>query len=304
MKKKEEEIYCVFCGTKNVKSDKKCKKCDKKLDPKNKLFKDYLKDHLKDDFKSNIEDTIFDLIKEWIIKHLFGITMTALIALVAGVVIVKENNIDKVQKQKAYINNVEEAFVPKKFCEEKDLTDKIRVCDDGYTLEGDSCVKRTSVPAKNNITCPSGYSMVDNKCVSDNTVSKLESFTCNDIPSIMIGADGWRRKTFGTVKQGNECYAKLCHELAGVAAITSESDCESIELVKSDKTSTFYCDSSNYLDASGNCHTIANTINYYTCSSGTLSGSSCISVDTKNYNEVCPSGTTYDEECSKCERGA
>ena len=304
MKKKEEEIYCVFCGTKNNKADKKCKKCDKKLNPKNRLFKDYLKDHLKDDIKSNIEDTIVELIIEWIKKHLYGIAMTALIGLLAATVIVKEGNIRKLESQKAKVNHMSNSFTLKVFCEEKDLVDKIRVCDAGYSLEGDSCVKRTSVAAKANTSCPNGYSIISGQCISNNTVAKIEKFTCDSIPSIMPDDRGGRHSTFGTVIQGNECYARLCIvTTAGVSPLPSdESLCDSIALMKSTKTSTYSC--AEYTDGEGNCRSIANKTTYYTCSSGTLSGSSCVTTETKAFNEVCPEGSTYDAECGKCERGA
>ena len=301
-KKSENEIYCVFCGTKNVIEDKKCKKCKKKLNPKNHLLRFYLEDHLKDDIKSNIEDTIFDLIKEWIIKHLFGISITALIGALAVTVAIRENNIRKIEKSRANPTVVSTKFTLKVFCNEKDLVDKIRVCDEGYTLEGTNCVKRTSVAAKSNSKCPNNYSMKDGKCISNNTVDKIETVTCNAIRDYEIGSDGMRYKTFGTVKEGNKCYAKLCHEYAGVAGVTSESDCASIELVESGKTSTYSC--SEYTDSSGNCHTVQNISYYYSCDSGTLSGSQCVSTDTKESKEVCPEGSVYDDECGKCERGA
>ena len=41
-------IYCVYCGTENVLENKKCKKCKKKLNPKNRPFRDYMVDKLKD----------------------------------------------------------------------------------------------------------------------------------------------------------------------------------------------------------------------------------------------------------------
>ncbi len=304
MKKKEEEIYCVFCGTRNNKPDKKCKKCDKKLNPKNRLFKDYLKDHLKDDIKSNIEDTIVELIIEWIKKHLYGIAMTALIGLLAATVIVKEGNIRKLESQKAKVNHMSNSFTLKVFCEEKDLVDKVRACDAGYSLEGDNCVKRTSTPAKANTGCPNGYSMNSGRCISNNTVAKIEHVTCNAINTILPDSNGIRRKTFGTTIQGNECYARLCivDTPGSIPFPDNESDCERIELLKSTKTSTYSC--SEYTDGEGNCRSVTNARTYYTCASGTLSGSNCITTDTKTFNEVCPEGTIYDEECGKCERGA
>ncbi len=39
--KKDETIYFIFCGTENVKTDTKCKKCKKDLHPKDEPFKDF-----------------------------------------------------------------------------------------------------------------------------------------------------------------------------------------------------------------------------------------------------------------------
>ena len=214
------------------------------------------------------------------------------------------SNIRKLESQIGKVNYQSTNFTLKVFCEEKDLVDKIRVCDAGYSLEGDSCVKRTSVAAKANTSCPNGYSMISGQCISNNTVAKIEKFTCDSIPSIMPDDRGGRHSTFGTVIQGNDCYARLCIvTTAGVSPLPSdESLCDSIALIKSSKTSTYSC--AEYTDGEGNCRSVANKTTYYTCASGTLSGSSCVTTETKAFNEVCPEGTTYDLECGKCERGA
>ena len=70
-KKKEETIYCVFCGEENVITNTNCIKCKKDLHPKNTPFKDFLYRHIKDDLKGKVEDNIFSYLKNYIISNLY-----------------------------------------------------------------------------------------------------------------------------------------------------------------------------------------------------------------------------------------
>lgn len=74
--KKDETIYCVFCGKENVVTDTKCVKCKKDLHPKNRPFRDFLYRHIKDDLKGKVKDNIFSYLKNFIISHLYGTAMT------------------------------------------------------------------------------------------------------------------------------------------------------------------------------------------------------------------------------------
>jgi len=58
-----EKIYCVYCGIENNSEARYCKKCKKKLNPKENLLKDYLFEHTKDQLKGNLEDSVFGLDK-------------------------------------------------------------------------------------------------------------------------------------------------------------------------------------------------------------------------------------------------
>jgi len=73
---KKEEIYCVFCGTKNNYDVEKCSKCKKSLHPKNHLFREFLYEHIRDDLKGKVTDNIFSYLKNFIISHLYGAAMT------------------------------------------------------------------------------------------------------------------------------------------------------------------------------------------------------------------------------------
>ena len=297
--KKEDIIYCAFCGAKNDIKDKKCKKCNKKLNPKNKLFREYLKDHVKDDVKSNLEDDIIGIITEWIKAHLFGIFFTAAVALIAVGVVLNENGLSATQKKFAKVKEINTKVEFKLTCDEKELKEQIRVCDDGYTLDGDKCIKKSSVSAKATKGCPNGYSLVGNTCVSNATVEKKVNVTCTTtIP------DTIRRKyygvVYGIVKRDNECYVKCCQMPAGTIASYPENECPTIVYEKVDSTKSYYCDS--YTDSNGNCHSVTSLTYKYSCDKGTLSGKNCVIIDTKDSSLVCPDGYTYSDECKKCEK--
>ena len=298
MKEKDNNsIYCAFCGTKNKIEDKKCKKCNKKLNPKNHLLKDYLKDHIKDDVKCNLEDDIQGLIIEWIKAHLFGIFGTALIGILAVGVIINEVNINNTKKKFAKPINVNSAPTLKKTCNDLELVDKIKVCDTGYTLENDKCVKTTKESASSKKTCPNGYTLSNNKCISNNTTAKSKKVSCSE--SKAPSGDG-RFIRIGIYKSGDKCYAKMCVPLPGSAAPSTKSDCDMYRELEFTADITYYC--TNYTDSNGNCRNVANQTTKYYCNKGTLNGKECIIKDSKSYKEECPSGTVYNTSCSKCEK--
>ena len=106
--KKEEPIYCAFCGAENIKDDTNCKKCKKDLHPKNEPFKDFLYTHIKDDLKGKVEDSIISYLKNFIISHLYGIAMTLSIVFTAIVIIAMPkssykviSSVDDINKTKA-----------------------------------------------------------------------------------------------------------------------------------------------------------------------------------------------------------
>lgn len=74
MKNKENKdlIYCVFCGEENNLNDKTCTKCKKELDPKSKVYEEYILSNTKDNLKTSIETNILTLIKKYIQSHLYG----------------------------------------------------------------------------------------------------------------------------------------------------------------------------------------------------------------------------------------
>ena len=94
--KKDETIYCIFCGTENVNTDTRCIKCKKDLHPKNEPFKDFLYKHIKDDLKGKLEDSIFSYLKNFIISHLYGVAMTVSIIFTITAIIISPKSSYKV----------------------------------------------------------------------------------------------------------------------------------------------------------------------------------------------------------------
>ena len=297
-KKDEKTVYCAFCGTKNKVEDNSCKKCNKKLNPKNHLFKDYLKDHVKDDVKSNLEDNIVDIIIEWIKAHLFGLFGTALIGIIAVGVIINEVNINNTKKKIAIPKIVTKAPTMIEKCTDKDLTDKIKVCDAGYTLSGENCIKTTRVSASSKKVCNNGYTLNGNRCISNNTVAKSVKYTCDKSKATTYPRIALRSVTLN----GNSCTARYCYPIAGTLAenVRSDADCSSFFNESYAADASYYC--KNYTDGNGNCRNVATpTVKYY-CNSGTLNGKECITISTKTPREECPENTTFNEKCGKCER--
>ena len=300
MKKDENIIYCVFCGAKNSNTDKKCKKCKKKLNPKNHLLKDFLKDHIKDDVKENFEDDILGLIAEWIKAHLFGIFATALIGIVAVGVVVNEANISNTKKNFAKAKIVKASPTVTNLCETKELVDKIKVCDQGYSLSSGNCVKTSKISANATKKCQSGYTLSSNKCISNNTVAKSVKYTCNKSNTTRYTSSGIALRYI--ILSGTNCNATYCYPQPGTTPenVKTDADCARFFVDTFAADANYYC--ASYTDSKGNCRNVTNYTTNYSCSKGTLSGKECIIKDTKSPREECPSGYTYNDVCGKCEK--
>ena len=105
-KKKNENIYCLYCGAENINTDTQCKKCKKDLHSKNEPFKDFLYRHIKDDLKSNVEDSIFSYLKNFIISHLYGTAMTISILFTITSIIISPKSSYKVVSSLNEINQI------------------------------------------------------------------------------------------------------------------------------------------------------------------------------------------------------
>lgn len=99
---KKEKIYCVYCGTENVLVEKKCKKCKKQLDPKNRPVYDYLKDKV----DGTLQDNIFSIITNFIQTHLYGTVLTCSVVITAVSIVtnvVSNSNVFEVVKERPNI---------------------------------------------------------------------------------------------------------------------------------------------------------------------------------------------------------
>ena len=105
MVKKSKKIYCVFCGNENNQETEFCSKCQKKLNPKNSLFKAFLYEHIKDDLKDKITDTLFSYLKNYLISHLYGVAMSVAIVFTTATIIVNISGHYKVVSDVSQIKN-------------------------------------------------------------------------------------------------------------------------------------------------------------------------------------------------------
>ena len=105
-KKKEETIYCVFCGTENIATDTNCKKCKKDLHQKDEPFKDFLYRHIKDDLKGKLKDNIFSYLKNFIISNLYGTAMAVTVIFTVATIIAVPKSSYKVVSSPGEINQV------------------------------------------------------------------------------------------------------------------------------------------------------------------------------------------------------
>lgn len=91
--------YCVYCGCKNHKKDKKCFSCGKDLNAKDHLVKEYLIDHLIDDGSGKVLDTIGDFVKAFVKKYLYGIFLTVSVVTTTTSLIVHQMHKDQTTYQ-------------------------------------------------------------------------------------------------------------------------------------------------------------------------------------------------------------
>lgn len=90
--------YCVYCGTKNKKEDKKCIKCYKKLNPKDRPLLNYIKSKIEGDLQGTLEDNIFSVITKYIKTHLYGLVLTCSVIATATCVVVNKVNTNYIEK--------------------------------------------------------------------------------------------------------------------------------------------------------------------------------------------------------------
>lgn len=288
----KKNFYCIHCGTKNKIEDKKCTKCKKSLHPKCLVLKEYLLDHIKDDLKSNVEDTIIDLLKAWIISHLYGLGITAAILFTATTFIAKE--IPSLKAQNNY-KELEKPITMAITCSDLYLVAQEKVCEEGYTLENEKCIKRTNTTPKEHINCPDNFSLIGNSCISNYTINWTEHKTCTTTPTTNIPGFN-ANNVLNSYESNGKCYITYCIDRAYVPGTTCRTATETYE---SEASYSYTC--SGYQDGS-NCKTYGNKSYSYTCDIGTLQGDTCVLEETKEYTLQCPEEYIYNSKCNACEK--
>lgn len=278
MKKNVE--YCVFCGTKNKIENKKCIKCQKKLNPKDRPLLDYMKSKIKDNLKGNIEDNIIDIITKYIKSHLYGFIMTCSIIITSTCIItnVVENN---------YIENVIEkpllVLSTTNNCIFDNSIEPINICNENYILKDGICIKEEELEAIQNKSCPVGYYQSGNSCISNITYDKLTKEEC------LLPNDGAYEVY---ISPEGECVANYCNEW-------TDGECASGSGEPIDYTITEYCpDGTSSID--GSCKKTSNLITNYSCEEGTLNNNKCMIITEEEPMLGCLEGYSLDEECNVC----
>lgn len=280
MKNKNIE-YCIYCGTKNKIENKKCTKCHKKLNPKDRPLLEYLKSKIKDDLKGNVEDNIIDIITKYIKTHLYGFIMTCSIIITTTCVItnvVEDNYIEKVTEKPSLVISTINTCVF-----DNSLT-PIKVCNEGYELEDNICKKEEEKEAISNMICQTGYYKSGNSCLSDVTYNKLPKEEC------LLPNDG---ALSVSIAETGECLAEYCETW-------TDGECTAGGLREIDYTITGYYCPDGTSDIDGTCRAIANTITEYSCEEGILNNDKCI-ITTKEESMLgCTEGYILNEECNLC----
>ncbi len=171
--KKNEDIYCWYCGTKNTLPSKKCKKCNAKLEEKDSPILRWLFGETFKDYTGNFISKILFLIRNFCHLHLYGFTLTFAIAFTITSAItsyispiIEDQKVEKTAQEYRVENKKEEAV-------SKNLH-----CDDGFTLKDNICYKEEKIKAEKKETCNNGYYLNGNKCYSNKTYSKNVSYSC------------------------------------------------------------------------------------------------------------------------------
>ncbi len=210
--------------------------------------------------------------------------------------------------------------------DEKDLIK----CPEGFTLENDNCQKIEDIKVKNTkkYICPEGYTLNGTKCIKKLALNTIETYRCKS--GTLTSDNRCKITTEATVscKMGTfDSSKKMCYVL--INATPNYSDWKNMGEIKTkDKKSntnlvyyTYLGKTSNGLyrynmmtrkilnytckvgsySGNGKCRYYHSSYSKYSCKSGTLNGSSCISytnavkvISTGN----CPSG--YTKENNAC----
>ena len=274
----KDEIYCVFCKEINQLSDKVCKKCHKKLDPKENMLLDYLKDHIKSDLVGKTEDKVISIIKNYIISHLYGAVFSVtLLFTIASALVLNADKYEVVTKKPDFLIN-------EVVCDIQGAREPLKLCEEGYTLDDDVCVKREILAPVVTSTCRSGFTKYENECFSDMDYQKLSKQEC-----IMPNNENYLR----AYEQDGVCLVDVCSEWA------EDGTCSAGSAQEIDYTTTYYCNE-GYTLVEGICKMVEKPINKYSCNEGVLENNQCKLEEIKTYTLGCLDNYILNEECNVC----
>lgn len=278
---KKEKIYCVYCGEKNNAMDTKCEKCNKKLNPKEHLFREYIVDHIKDDIKGKTQDKIFSIIKNFIISHLYGsiFTATLIFTIVSGIVTIvnSDNGIKEVtNKPDVMVGNLNK-------CSFENTKEQELICDEGYILDNSICIKEIVVDATSKRICKDNYYLSGNRCISNKTYEKLTEKEC-------IAPEG--DNYLNTRIENDTCLVNVC-------VGWTDGECSAGGYEEIDFTITEYCPDGTSL-INGACKKTTNFKIEYECKEGLLKDKTCIIKKEEEPKLSCNEGYSFDEECNIC----
>ena len=68
--------YCIYCGAQNNITAEFCTACGKEMEPQENLLVDFLVKRTKDKFKGTAQDSLYEAVKNFLLSHIYGATLT------------------------------------------------------------------------------------------------------------------------------------------------------------------------------------------------------------------------------------
>lgn len=336
-RKKKDNIYCIYCKEENHKKNILCTKCKKILWFQRHPLIDYILNNAKDNVTDDIGGNIFDLIKDFLISHLYGISLAATLLFTTTAIIL--NNIND-NNNNTTINYVNEKLELKKLatCNDFDTKELNYICPEGYTLKDQECVKITTVKAKENNTCDKGYEYTNKKCVSTESIESTKSYTCELPKNWTYDTLVWDDNTPGPGKPititSKDIWMIYCDSKLGVIDESkkicsgpndqcSAQWCYPGKLVDDPMGMTYIHDKNRRVDClsgggayypmtvketcpnkttliNGVCKKTTDVHTTYSCDKGNLNNNMCEIEENVKAQKECPTDYTFNEECNTC----
>lgn len=277
-------VFCVHCGKKNKAKTKICTKCKKKLNPRKKLFMDYIINHIKDFFLGNVDGKITNFIYSFIKRHLYGLILTATLIFTGTILI---DTYEVINEDINQVNNKPDILLERlNKCNIKNAIAKEYVCEEGYVLDDKVCKKIVEEPAISNNVCPNGYYLANNRCYSNFSYEVQTKKECI-LPNDKNALTAW--------VENDTCLVQWC---TGDDAWL-DGECQAGYADEHPFTITNYCLQGTMIN--GKCLDIKSSSVEYYCENGTLSGNKCLITDEKDPIKGCKKGYKINEECNICE---